>query len=151
MHRNPVWLVFLVLFGILTAWYSGDALYKMYQYESLSKKTKPQTLALEVVDNGSGRFYYLGKYSIEIDGASYEGQQQLAQPIFRNEAAAQAFMDEYLHDPWVVWYSPQNPAKSKLQKNYPLKEVFYAAVMVVLLCYFLWLGFKVADQSKVGR
>lgn len=150
MHRNPIWLAFLLLFALLTAWYAGDALYKIYRYDTLSKSAKPSSLELEVVDNGS-RFYYLATYTIKVNDQIYEGHEQLAQPIFRNEAAAKAFMKDYLNDPWIVSYSPKNPLKSTLQKSYPMKEAFYATAMVALLCYFLWLGFKVADQSQVGR
>lgn len=151
MHRNTVWLAFLAIFSLITLWYAGDAVYKIYSYDRLSMKTSPSTLDLEVVDNGSGRYYYVGNYSITVNDEVYKGREQLKQPIFRNRAAAVALMPEYRNDPWTVWYSPQNPLHSTLQKSYPFKELTYGLGLIALLCYFLWLGFKVADQSRLGR
>jgi hypothetical protein len=148
MHRNPVWLGFLLLFALVTAWYAGDAIYKIYRYDQLTASVEPSTINLEVVTNGSGRYYYKGIYTVEIDSQTYSGSEQLLQPIFRNQASAEALLQEYLNDPWVVWYAPNNPLHSTIQKNYPLKELIYGLALVALFCYFLWLGFKVADQSR---
>lgn len=150
MHRNPVWLIFLALFSLVVFWYAGDAVYKIYRYEQMTSKTYPSSIDLEVTDPGSSRYYYISTYTIDIDGKTYEASEQLREPIFRNKAAAEAFKDEYLNDSWTVWYAPKNPNQSTLQKSYPFKELMYALCLFGLLCYFLWLGFKVADQSKVG-
>lgn len=147
MHRNPIWLGFLIIFTGITLWYGGDALYKLSVYQKLSAQTPISQITLEVVEKGYGRYAYKAHYIFEVDGIRYENEELLSEPLYRNEIAAKEKASLYEKDPRTVAYNPLNPNYSTLQKNYPYKELFYAIAMTGLLCYFFWLGFSLKEKN----
>lgn len=146
MHNNRLWIAFLALFGLLVIWYNSDALLKVYRYEALTHQTQPVDLSLSVEEK-SGHYHYRALYTYMIRDETYSKNELLERPLFRNVRAAEELLPEYQSDPHTVWVNSSAPEQATLQKHYPYKECFYALLMTALLLYFIWLGFRVAQQT----
>lgn len=143
MHKNPVWLGFLAIFSCVLIWYTADAAWKFWVNTSLTKTVPAETAVFSVKEDSSDKFYMNGQYTFSINGQHYEGATTLSHPMFRNQLAAQEKVAEFEAKGWTVWFNPQNPTYSSLQKKFPFKECLYAGVLWVLFIYFFFIGWKV--------
>ena len=144
MHKNIFWQAFLVVIFVITVWYTVAALYSYYFYSHLS--IEKNALAIEwKVEKKSDDIYFLNAfYRFDFEGKVYFGNRVLTEEPYRNTWAAQEAIKEFTDRQWKVWFDPQNPARSSLQKTFPFKECLSAVFLWGLLFYFLWLGFYVA-------
>ena len=144
MHKNIIWQAFLLVILATCLWYSTIALYKYYTYSHLEAKTTVSSINWEIEEKSEENYLVKGIYSFEFRGHSFPGTSHMTDMIYRNKWAAEQAVKEFTQKKWKVWFDPQNPDHSSLQKNFPLKECITAIFLWGLLLYFLWLGFYVA-------
>src|SRR5690242_3368579 len=65
-----------------------------------------------------GKFPIKGYYSFEAKGTVWQGATQLGEPWHLNEASAVAALQEKAKQSWAVWFNPNNPSKSSLEKTF---------------------------------
>lgn len=147
MHKNPIWLTFLVIIALIVAWYVGVAFYRMYDFYTL-QATAPATITQwSAKEIATDEFAPYAKYSFVVHEKHFEGETALKYPIFRNSWAVEQSIPQLESKKWTAWYSPSNPNHSSIQKKFPTKECVSAALLFGLLLYFVWLGFYVAKKQ----
>jgi hypothetical protein len=142
MHGHPLWLTFLAALALGVFWYSGNAGWKYYRYYSLTASTRPTQLSWQIGEVSDEEYPLIGSYTY-IDPATGDSKAgSWSDRPFRNRWAAEQALPDYGSKEWLVWFSP-NSQYSSLQKSFPIKECISAAVLWLLLLYFIWLGFYV--------
>ena len=144
MHKNFVWQAFLFVILAATLWYSAIALYSYYSHSHLEVQTPVSSMAWEIEEKSDESYLVKGIYHFEFKGNSYPGSTTMTDMIYRNQWAAEQAIKELSDKNWKVWFDPQDPGHSSLQKNFPYKECITAIFLWGLFFYFLWLGFYVA-------
>lgn len=143
-HKNPYWLAFLICAALVVFWYTGNALFKAYQYGILDSKTKVGLIDWSVKPLSDESFVLVADYQFMNNQSSEKGQTTFLDKKYWNEWAAMQAIPEVASENLYVWYSSSNPHKSALQKKFPLKECISAAVLWGIFLYFLWIGRYVA-------
>lgn len=147
MHKNRVWLGFLAAMTLITAGYCGSALYKIYRYVVLTKQTTPENLRWGVQALSDDQYLIKVNYDFQVNGSVYPGETDFTDRVYMNPWAAEQETPKYSYKKWNVWYQPRNYQHSTLQKKFPAKECYSAGAMIILLLYFIWLGFYVAQKQ----
>jgi Protein of unknown function (DUF3592) len=143
MHKNPVWLLFLGIISVIVLWYCGVALYRYYQYITLSEASKAANIEWSVKALSDEQYVVDAHYTFLVKGERYSGDTVFRDEVFLNAWAAEQELPKFSSQAWQVWYQPSNLNHSTLQKKFPLKECISAGVLLGLFLYFLWLGFYV--------
>jgi len=143
MHKNVVWQAFLTLISAIALWYTIAALYSYYSYSHLKIQIPASHVEWHIIEKSEEHYLLEASYEIEFKTKFYAGSTRFADEPYRNQWAAEQAIKEYRGKKWKVWFDPQNPQYSSLQKNFPLKESVSAIFLWGLILYFLWLGFYV--------
>lgn len=138
MHQNRIWLAFLVTFSLVALWHTAILAFKTYRYSSLTAPASPTNTEWSVAKLGTERYSLHVKYAFSFNNQSYQNEETLSRSLFRNSFAANKALQKKGES--VIWFSPQNPHLSTMDKFFPVKEAFYAGIMWLLLLYFFWLG-----------
>jgi hypothetical protein len=144
MHKNFLWQAFLLVIIAISLWYTISAIYLYDSYAHLKILTTTSSIQWEAEEHAEDRFILKANYIFVYKGKFYHGSTSLEDTAYRNLWAAEKTIKELTNSNLKVWFDPENPNHSSLQKKFPLKESIYAAFLWGLILYFLWLGFYVA-------
>jgi hypothetical protein len=147
MHRNGLWLIFLSLFLLISAWFAVKAGRQLAGYVRHSEAVMAKIDSWGVAREGGSKFFITAKYTYRFKGVDYEGAGELSDRSYRNPWAAEAAIPHLAEKEWSVWIDPKRPGRSLLVRALPLKDIVYALVLVGLLIYFSWIGYQVGQQS----
>jgi hypothetical protein len=145
IHKNPIWLCFLVLLLVPTLWNFGQAVHKINVYFSLDLPTRA-FVTWNIKELNSDTYVPYGVYHYEVDGKKYEGSYTLQTRKYLNAQALEQDLPIYQEKRWIAWYNSQSPGQSSLEKQFPFKTCVYASVLVGIFLYFLCIGHYVAKQ-----
>lgn len=136
-----VLIVFVVLMACIVFAYVGIAAYKFYQYYRLTDKAAIESISWSVKPETDERFRLQGAYEYTVDGKKYHGTTLLQDTPYRNSWAAEQAIKETQPNYKTVWYDYSDPSVSNLEKNFPTKDIVYAAILFAILNYFVWGGY----------
>lgn len=143
MHRNRYWLIFLAILTCIVTWYCGNTLYRIYRYSQLTQTTLAEEVHWVVIPLSGDQYILKATYSYALQEKRYLGETSFNEDIFMNQWAAEQAIPKYAYRQWNVWFNPRYFSYSTLQKKFPTKECCSAAVLFLLLLYFVGLGFYV--------
>lgn len=142
-YTHPYWLFFLFLLGLGTIGYTGWTAYKGWSYWQLSRQVAPSSLHWSSVKWEEGDFQVQGDYTFSYEGKDYQGSSFMPEHYLNTWATQEAISRLSVQHP-MIWFNPQDPANSTLQKRAPIKEFVSAAVLWTVCLYFVGLGRYVA-------
>jgi hypothetical protein len=136
MQNQKIFFFVLAFLGLVPAGYfSVRAGTAAIDYAALKEKAPASILRWEIKER-KGKFPITGFYSFEAGGKSWRGATQFAEPWNLNEASAIAAVKEKAKQNWMVWYSPADPSRSALEKEFPK-----GLLVRLLLCYSVFFYF----------
>lgn len=147
MHKNKIWIAFLVIVAMAVLWFSGRAAQQLYDYYTLTGEVQPKQIEWAVKRVFDDRHLLEASYAYQVDGTEYEGTTLFSEPIYRNAWVAEQGLKESATKTWVVSYTPKDPAQSTINREFPLKETLSAGVLWGLLLYFTGLGYYVGRRN----
>jgi hypothetical protein len=149
MFSTRIWWLFILVIGLIAAWYVYKASDRLYLYYTLSKNTSAYNLQWSIKEINSDEFLPSASYVFKLEnGEEIRGKSDLVATPYRNPWSAEEGIKELNKQSWNVWYNPSKPQLSALQKVFPLKDSIYALMMLGLLAYFIGLGYYVSRQRK---
>ena len=149
MHKNPVWLGFLIFVAVATAYFVGVAADRGSYYRSLNTEVPTKTIRWSFTQVSGGYYVPVAHYSFMHDGVELEGKHELTNRASRNEPAAAQMVEALAKREWTVWYDSKNLEHSAIDKQFPLSEVISGTLMLVIFFYFIWLGQYVAKKTTI--
>lgn len=149
MHRNPVWIGFLGIMLLLTAFFCFTAVKGVWVWSAYSEKIEVRVLNWEIIQTKSGDLQPVLRYLMSENGTNKIITSSYKNKRFRNEWAANKFLDEVKNiSTWPVWVRPNKWEGAKLTRSFPWKSVVYAIVLLGIMGYFIWLGAYVVKLQK---
>ncbi|MCB1112229.1 MAG: DUF3592 domain-containing protein [Chlamydiales bacterium] len=147
MKPNSTWLGLIALMALITLWFSWGAAEKLIDYIQFNKTAGVVINSWSVEKIAEERYALKAEYSFNVNEKKYQGETIIDTTFYRNPWAAEEAIPMQTSKAWKVWYAENHPETSALQHKFPLKETLYAAVLWVLLLYFIWLGYYVARKQ----
>jgi len=139
MHKNKIWIGFLVVMTLIALWFVWGAAEELHEYLRHNKKTEPLSIEWSVYQQAKERYGHHAKFSYK----TAEGVQSRETKIpanYRNPWTAKEALERAKDMKWDVWYDADHPGEATLYREFPTKRLLSTAVLVGLLLYFYWLG-----------
>lgn len=141
--RNGLWLIFsAILFGI-ACWFSFKAGRQVWSYWRHSEPVAAQLSDWKIHRESGSKFFLVPRYTYRVGSVEYQGKGVLCDRPYRNPWAAEMAIPHLEERGWKVWVDPQRPGDSLLLRSFPIKPLFYAAILIGLFFYFTWIGLLV--------
>ena len=137
MQRKIAFLVFLVLLGACASGYFTWSLTdSLCNYFPLSARANAQVTAWEVKEIDQ-KFAIRAIYSFSCRGKIWTGASFLQGPRYLNEDAAVTSLRERVKQAsWMVWFNPDKPVQSSLEKTFPWNLLLRTILCYCVLVYF---------------
>lgn len=143
MHRNKLWILFFSFVAFVTIWFGAKASYRLYNYYSYSQKAPAQIISIEIEEKSKNQFILSCSFKfLETIGKGDLG------PVYPNRYAAEKAMVRFEKISLTAWYKPKHYEKVILEKKFPLKSTFSAAILLGLCLYFLILGVYAGSRNN---
>lgn len=137
MRKQKIFFITLVLLGSLCAGYfslsMAGALFDFFAF----KKRAPVTITRWEVKETRGKFPLTAYYSFETKGQVWEGATRFREPWHLNEASAISALKELAKQSWVVWFNPNHPSQSSLEREFPAGLIIRTSVCYSVFAYFI--------------
>jgi len=132
------WFALTVVSLGVAGWFIGKFSVEWYRYHQLASESCAQVHAWGINEVKKGNYAIYAKYSFENLGQILVGK-TVFKLKFNNEIAAHATLEDWKKQQWTVYFNPNNPRISTLQRPFPLKELVHGLIGLAALFYFLFL------------
>lgn len=144
---KALWRIILGLTFALALFWSFKGGRAYWNYQRLGPEVEAVVENIELVPKGS-KYALRAFYSYKYGKKSFTGKTLFRKPYYLNRASAEAEVKKLSGMQWVAYVDSHHPKVSSLEKNFPLKELFYAFCSLGIFFYFVYLKFHVALLSK---
>lgn len=131
-----------LLSGGIALYFLVIALFHLGGYFSLEARAPATVQQWSVIKKSSSAFAIEAVYTFEAQGKTVTGQTIFSKPHHLNHPSAERHIEIFSTRPWSVWYSPQDPMHSSLEKTFPTKKLVYALMALGVFGYFLYVRFS---------
>lgn len=126
----------------MALYFSYRALLALIFYGSLSSGAFARISSWQV-EEVSGKFPICANFSFDFREKSYNGRWVFSEPLHLNEPSAVGAIKEMARQSWVVFFSPNNPSQSALEREFPKGLCLRAFLCYAVLAYFVFLFKKI--------
>lgn len=142
MHKNPTWILFLILICSSSLGYTGYTIYKIFRNKQLTEQVPLESIQWSVHQINQEKYVPQADYTFSFKDKQYKGS-VLWDEHFLNAQVAQEVIDKFSAYHWKAWINPNNPEQSAIQKKFPYKETISAVILWTITVYFFTLGIKI--------
>ncbi len=150
MHKNAIWIAFLLIVMGFGTWFVVRGGYALIHYYQFSLQVPATIEKWEVDQRDANKYALTAFYSYEFDGKNYRAKGQV-DDLYPNPWAANRVLEKYKEQKWNVWINPKKPQKAVLEKKFPYKGTISAVVILGLVIYFICLGLYVGVKNEQRR
>lgn len=148
MHKNVIFIIFLVFTLLGAAWFTYQGASEYVHYKKLSVVTVPKQIDWSVIKKKEDFFLLAASYQYQVEGKIFKGKQVVPNTWFYNVLGAESKRKEILSEKLFIHYSPSNPQMSALFLKFPMKEIVYSLISIGIALYFIGLGYYVGSFQK---
>jgi hypothetical protein len=139
MQKQKIFFSFLFILALsIGGYFSLHSFVVLKEYFSL-RETVPANLNRWEIQEIKGKFPLKAYYSFETQGSKWEGSYRFKEPWYLNEPSAIAALKEEAKKKWRVWFNPNNPNRSSLEKLFPTGLVIRTVTCYGVLVYFFFI------------
>ncbi|MCB1180957.1 MAG: hypothetical protein KDK55_02910 [Chlamydiia bacterium] len=139
MHRNAIWIAFILILCSLSTWFGINAYFALHQYFQLKESAPATIIAWKTKNVKNNRTLLLATFNFVYREHIITGESPVA-PSFPNPWAAEKAQSYLAKKKWTAFFHPHHLDQATLQKKFPTKLSVSALVMIGLLIYFISLG-----------
>jgi len=147
MNKNSYWLGYIFLILMVVISYTAFTSYKIYQHSRLTEEVTPHSLQWSIHKMAEDDYVLDSVYTFLWKGENFNGHMQDSEH-FLNTWASQEALEKINKRSFTVWFDPQDPNFSTLNKEFPIKYSIYAGLLWLLFIYFVWLGNSVKNEPR---
>ncbi len=141
-------LFFLIGISAIALYFSVLSGIDLVRYLSLKSSSSARISQWQIIPLGD-KYGLKAKYWFEFKDKNWRGSYTLAPPYYLNEKAALYALKEKAKEPWRVWYNPNHPHFSVLEKKFPGGILFRTTICFGVLLYFLFFKRKFLSVSAL--
>jgi hypothetical protein len=130
-------IFFLGLWLAVFIYFAYPVAKQAYRNAPLTATVEPKSAHWQVREIHDEKWQFQVDYTYEIDGRLFEKQELFQGYSYRNPYAAKETLQEIIPEYPVVWYSPDKPENSSMEKFFPKKQATYSVIVFMLFVYFI--------------
>lgn len=138
MTQRSLGLTFFALALALWGVFVFPTARQVVRYYSFDRQVIPDSLTWSSKAINDELWRVQADYSFTVEGKPYSGTDSFLGERYRNPYAAELGIENLKKEHQSVWYAPQNPADSTLEKFFPTKKIVYALITLGLIFYAVW-------------
>src|SRR5438132_521093 len=92
MHKNPYWLIFLLIIGLAVIGYTGFTLYKVYQYNRIDYQMATFAMEWSIKRLDVDDVALVANYQYTWNKTNYAGKAEYANHFLNDWAAQEALL-----------------------------------------------------------
>ena len=119
MHQNIWWRAFLCVIMVITLGFTVVAAYRYQVYTSLSGSVKAIQMDWEIEELSENAFILKTAYQYEVNNEKYSGKHVWEDIKYLNRYASEEAVEDAKKEMVNVWYNPQKPQNSTLERSFP--------------------------------
>ena len=150
MHKNALWVAFLLIVMGFGMWFVVKAGYELIHYYQLNSQIPITIVKWEVEELNANKYAIAASYAYEFEGKNYRNRGRIGS-YYPNPWAANRSLEKLEKQTWHAWINPQAPQKAALEKKFPYKAAVSAVVLLGLVIYFICLGLYVGVKNEQHR
>ncbi|MCC5831623.1 MAG: DUF3592 domain-containing protein [Chlamydiales bacterium] len=150
MHKNAIWVAFLLIVMGFGIWFVVKAGYELIHYYQLSAQIPVKIEKWEVKEQEANKYIIEAFYAYEFEGKNYRNRGRVGS-TYPNPWAANRARDQFEEERWYAWINPQMPQNALLEKKFPYRAAVSAVVLLGLVIYFICLGLYVGVKNEQRR
>ncbi len=137
MRKKIFSISFLCLSGAFALYFFFGSIGELSTYQSLKQQTPGKIFQWDIRESKE-KFPITALYRFEAQGKVWQGAHRFGPPWDLNQEAAVHRLTILAKQPKMVWFDPQRPSHSSLEKNFPYNSLFRFAVSLGVFLYFGW-------------
>ncbi|NGX28538.1 MAG: hypothetical protein K940chlam1_00719 [Candidatus Anoxychlamydiales bacterium] len=148
MKYKISWMVVLFLSGFIFCWFGFKTVNQINYYFVLDQASKAHIDKVKVKDLGKEKFEVLASYYYKV-GEEFFFKTETFKNKFLNYDAAQTFGSKISKD-ISIWYNFKNPKISTMEKIFPIKNLVYSILTLIVFIYFVIMKYYIFGFQKNG-
>ena len=137
--KNSIWIIFLALVTLLALWFIVKSTLAVVAYFHYSVQVPVHIEKWTVEEIKADQFALRAHYTYTFNDRVYQDSGWVGSR-YPNPWAANQGLKQTEQVSREVWINPRHPEKSLIEKKFPYKKAFSAAIIVALCIYFIILG-----------
>ncbi len=137
MRRQKIFFICLAVLASLPAGYfsfrTSRALIDFFTF----KEAAPALISRWEIKETKGKFPLKAYYSFEANGNVWQGATRVSDPWNLNEASAVLSLQKKAKENWTVWFNPNDPSRSTLEKKFPSGLLVRTSICYGVILYFI--------------
>jgi hypothetical protein len=146
-QRKFLWVLLFIVVGSITLFLSIKTIRGINNYFNLNASSSCNFKKFQILENKKGICQIKTYYSFKVHNNFYEKQEILGNYYFLNYLAAQDKINEIIKTK-KIYYKKNNPMISSASKEFPVKNLIYSLISLLLFIYFSFLKIYILSREK---
>jgi len=134
MRQMKAILIFLS--GAIALFFMAKVSYELWRYGRLSARALAEVKEWSVQECSESKCLLQATYTFTVDQVCYAGKATFQEPVYLNLPSAQKAAVASQKLTWYVWYQPNFPKNSSLQRTFPFKTLVHMFLTLGVFGYF---------------
>lgn len=149
MNRNSICQALMACMAIAVLWFTFDTGYQLYRWVVQTVETIPAHIEWQVHQEAQDRYTLAAQYAFKVKDSTYQGETAFRSKRYKSPETASHFLKQHIQANWKVFYAPDRPQISTINRVFPLKSCVYTAIIWGVMIYFFWLGRVVKNGTPL--
>lgn len=137
--KNGFRFFFYSVLGCITLYYFFQMSYFLYDYYRLTEHRPGEILEWKIMESKKDNYIIEAKFSYTVNETKFLGKTLFKEPVFLNKDSAISYLQKDSNKRWTVWYPSSSPNDGTLIKKFPVKEVIYSIILILVFLHFLYI------------
>jgi hypothetical protein len=147
MSKNSLWLALMGCMAIAVLWFTFNTGYQLYRWVVQTAETVPTNIEWQVRQESQDRYTLAAQYAFKVNDSTYLGETIFRSKRYKSPETAAHFLQQNIQTDWKVFYAPDRPRISTINRIFPLKSCIYTAIVWGVIIYFFWLGRTIKNNA----
>lgn len=127
------------MWAVIFAFFAYPIAKQAYHNSALTAEVKPKSAHWSIREINDEKWVPEVTYTYEAANRSFEKNEIFQGYFYKNPYAANEALKAVESAHPIVWYSPENPEISSMEKFFSVKQAVYSAIIFMLFIYFTYL------------
>ena len=148
MKYKIAWLIVLFLSGFIFCWFGLKTFNQINYFLTLESSSKAHIDKIQIHETKKEKFEVLVSYNYKI-GDNFFFKTEALKNVFMNNQAANGYISKMPKD-ILIFYNFKNPSIAAMTKTFPIKNLVYSIITLIIFGYFVVMKYYVFSFQKTG-
>lgn len=149
MNYKIRWLITLSVAALILLGISFKTAYQINKFFTLDGKIRANVEKVDIIEGKKDKFEVMAFYNFKIGDKNFYNVKKFTGK-FINEITALDFKEKILKKDFYIWYNKKKPKISAVEKSFPIKNLVYSIITLMIFGYFVALKYYVFSFQKIS-